>query len=157
MSLLRLLDESHRHAPLPFPLVPDEDWPLRVSFLENTMVRPEARGRGYHRALIDARAAYARAAGIRWICAGVHLRNRSSWANLLASGMVIVGIRFDPGYPIIGLLKSTDVSALDVDADDQVRVDGGDEAGHGSILEDGYVGVRLAADGGVVYHRLMRN
>jgi hypothetical protein len=71
--------------------------------------------------------------------------------------MVIVGIRFDPGYPIIGLLKSTDVSALDVDADDQVRVDGGDEAGHGSILEDGYVGVRLAADGGVVYHRLMRN
>ena len=42
---------------------------------------------------------------MRW---GIHLQNSVSWANLLARGMAIAGIRFDLGYPIIGLLSSCD-------------------------------------------------
>ena len=44
ISLLRVPDENHPNAGLPFPLVPEEDWSLCACFLENTMVLPAARG-----------------------------------------------------------------------------------------------------------------
>lgn len=52
MSLLRVPDENHPNNGLPFPLVPGEEAAL-LCFLENTMVVPAARGRGYQRILLD--------------------------------------------------------------------------------------------------------
>lgn len=154
MALLRIPNESHPNAGLPFPLVPEADWPLHACFLENTMVLPAARGRGYQRTLLDARLFHATSPKMKWICAGVHLQNSVSWTNLLAEGMVIAGIRFDPGYPVIGLLASSDASALASDASDQVLVSTRDHARHQAVLQDGYIGVRLASDGAVIYQRL---
>jgi hypothetical protein len=154
ISLLRVPDENHSNAGLPFPLVPEEDWSLRACFLENTMVLPAVRCRGYHRILLYARLSHAALAKMRWICAGVHLQNCVSWANLLAKGMAIAGIRFDLGYPIIGLLSSFDALALTSDSSDQVSIRRQDPSQHQAALQDGYIGVRLASDGAVIYQRL---
>ena len=154
ISLLRIPDENHPNAGLPFPLVPEEDWSLCACFLENTMVLPAARGRGYHRILLRARLSHAASAKMRWICAGVHLQNSVSWTNLLAKGMAITGIRFDPGYPIIGLLRSCDAPGLTSDSSDQLSVRAQDPSQHQAALQDGYIGVRFASDGAVIYQRL---
>lgn len=74
-------------------------------------------------------------------------------ANLLAEGMVIAGIRFDPGYPVIGLLRSFGPLALRSDASDQVSVSAHEPSQHQAALHGGYIGVRLA-DGVVIYERL---
>jgi len=156
MSLLRISNGNHPNPNrgLPFPLVPEEDWPLHTCFLENAMVVPAARGRGYQRTLLDVRFSHAAAAKMKWICAGVHLRNSVSWSNLLVRGMAIVGIRFDSGYPLIGLLRSSDALALSSDSSDQVSVRAHDHVQHQAASQDGYVGVRLASDGAVIYQRL---
>lgn len=154
ISLLRVPDENHPNAGLPFPLVPEEDWSLCACFLENTMVLPAARGRGYHRILLRTRLSHAASTKMRWICAGVHLQNSVSWANLLAKGMAIAGIRFDLGYPIIGLLSSFDALALPSDSNDQVSIRSQDPSQHQAALQDGYIGVSLASDGAVIYQRL---
>jgi hypothetical protein len=154
VSLLRVPDENHPNAGLPFPLVPEEEWSLRACFLENTMVLPAARGRGYHRILLDARLCHAASAEMRWICAGIHLQNSLSWANLLARGMAIAGIRCDLDYPIIRLLSSCDAVALTSDSSDQVSISPQDPSQHQAALQDGYIGVRLASDGAVIYQRL---
>lgn len=138
-----------------FPRVPGADWPLRACGLEGTVVRPAARGRGLQRALVDARLAGATRAGMRWAYAGVRLDNAVSWANLLARSLVIVGMRFDPGYPILGLLRPLDLGALRTDPGDRVPVGAGDPARHQAALDAGYVGVRLATDGSVTYERLV--
>jgi hypothetical protein len=154
VSLLRVPDENHPNAGLPFPLVPEEDWSRWACFLENTMVLPAARGRGYHRILLDARLCHAASAAMRWICAGIHLQNSLSWANLLARGMAIAGIRCDLDYPIIRLLSSCDAVALTSDSSDQVSISAQDPSQHQAALQDGYIGVRLASDGAVIYQRL---
>ena len=154
ISLLRVPDENHPNAGLPFPLVPEEDWSLCACFLENTMVLPAARGRGYHRILLRTRLSHAASTKMRWICAGVHLQNSVSWANLLAKGMAIAGIRFDLGYPIIGLLSSFDALALPSDSNDQVSIRAQDPSQHQAALQDGYIGVRLVSPGAVIYQRL---
>jgi GNAT superfamily N-acetyltransferase len=153
VSLLRLPVVAHPNGGPPFPLVPATDWPLHACFLENAMVRPEARGRGYQRALLDVRLAHAASAGMRWVCGGVRLRNVVSWRNLLATGMVIAGIRFDPGYPVIGVLRATNGMALASDPGDCILVDVDDSARHQAALAAGYVGARVAGDGRVVYQR----
>lgn len=156
MSLLRIPDANHpNRTSLPFPRVPETDWLLRACLLENTVVLPAARGRGYQRALLDVRVSHAASAGMKWICAGVRLQNSVSCANLLAIGMALVGIRFDPGYPVIGLLRSFDPLALRSDWRDQVSVNAADDSRHHTALRDGYIGVRLAADGAVIYQRLL--
>jgi GNAT superfamily N-acetyltransferase len=155
MALLRIPDESHPNIGPPFPLVPEGDWPLSACFLESTMVRPAARGRGYQRRLVDARFMRAASAGMRWVCAGVALRNAVSWANLLARGMAIAGIRFDPGYPVLGLLRSSDPTRLTTDPSDQVTVRAEDPARHQAALLAGYVGVRPGPGGAVTYRRLL--
>ena len=157
ISLLRIPDENHPNVGLPFPLVPEEDWSVCACFLENTMVLPAVRGRGYHRILLRARLAHAASVKMKWICAGVHLQNVVSWTNLLARGMTITGIRFDLGYPIIGLLRSCDALALPSDSNDQVWIRAQDPSQHQAALQDGYIGVRLGSDGGVIYQRLSSN
>jgi GNAT superfamily N-acetyltransferase len=139
---------------VPFPLVPAADWPLRACFLQNTIVRPEARGRGYQRALFDARLAHASLAKMKWVCAGVHLENRASWANLLAKGMVIGGIRFDPGYPIIGLARAFDPRAVRTLAEDARALDPRDGKAIEAATRAGYVGVRLE-DASLRFERLV--
>jgi ribosomal protein S18 acetylase RimI-like enzyme len=138
---------------VPFPLVPPADWPLRACFVQNTIVRPEARGRGHQRALFDARLAHARLAKMKWVCAGVHLENRASWANLLASGMVVGGIRFDPGYPVIGLALSFDPRALRTDPADAREIDARDGKAIEAATRSGYAGVRVAPGGALVFER----
>jgi hypothetical protein len=134
--------------------VPEDDWPLYACFLENTMVLPAARGRDYQRILLDIRFSHAASTKMRWVCAGVQFRNFVSWANLLAKGMAIVGMRFDLGYPVIGLLRSLDARALTHDSSDQVSIRAHDLSQHQAALQDGYIGVRLASDGAVIYQQL---
>jgi GNAT superfamily N-acetyltransferase len=155
VSLLRLPSEAHANAGLtPFPRVPAADWQQGAAFLENTMVRRAARGRGYQRMLLDARIEHAERAGMRWVCSGVHLDNVVSWSNLMAKGMAIVGIRFDPGYPVIGLLKGFQAGALASDHNDHVLVPLADAKRHEMVIDAGYVGVRPIGDT-VVYQRLI--
>lgn len=151
MGLLRIPTGPQASAAPPFPLVPAEDWPIRACFLEHGMVRPDARGRGHQRALLDARVRYAATTTMRWICGGVLLGNVVSWRNLLGAGMVIAGIRFDAGVPVIGLLRACDGTGLAASSADEVRVDVEDAAGHDGALRAGRVGVRIAADGTVRY------
>jgi hypothetical protein len=151
LGLLRIPTGPHAFTGPPFPLVPADDWPLRACFLEHGMVHPRARGRGHQRALLDARLRYAATTAMRWTCAGVRLANVASWRNLLASGLVIAGIRFDPGFPVIGLLRACDGRSLAAPAGDEVRVAIDDAAGHEAALAQGRVGVRIADDGTVRY------
>jgi GNAT superfamily N-acetyltransferase len=154
VSLLRVQDSGHPLVGPRFRLVPEADWSRHACFLENTMVVPAARGRGYQRALIGTRLAHAASAGMRWACAGIALENSVSWANLLAEGMVIADIRCDLGYPIIGLLRAFNAPELKFDPDDRVLVGGRDHVQHQAALQAGYIGVSLTPDGAVVYQRL---
>ena len=154
MSLLRIPNERNPNcASVPFPLVPRDDWPLRACFVESTMVLPGARGRGFQRALLSARLLHAASAQMRWICAGVHLGNTVSWTNLLAKGMAIVGTRSEAGYPVIGLLRGVGELALASDSSDRVSAKAHDSGVVQAVLDDGYIGVRMASDGAVVFHR----
>ena len=155
VGLLRIPDERHPNTGPLFPGVAEADWPLFACLLESAMVRPAARGRGYQRTLIDARLLHAASSEMRWACAGAALQNAPSWTNLLARGMVIAGMRFDPGYPVLGLLRSLDPLRLATDPDDRVTVRADDPARHHAALLGGYVGVRLAAGGTVIYQRLL--
>jgi ribosomal protein S18 acetylase RimI-like enzyme len=157
MALLRIPSEEHPNSDAgpPFPRVPAREWPRHAGFLEHAMVLPAARGRGHQRTLLDARLRHAALTGMNWICAGVHLDNAVSLANLLARGLAIVGIRFDTGYPLLGLLGSLDPLRFTTDPYDRMGVLAGDHAGHRDALWDGYVGVRLAAGGVVIYERVL--
>lgn len=153
-SLLRIPSKTHPNdTSMPFPLVPAEEWALHAGGLGNTLVLPAARGRGYQRALIDARISHAAAAQMRWICAGVHIGNSASWINLLSKGMAIVGMRTDFGYPLIGLLRNATGVPFALDADDCVVVPAYDAAQHQAALQDGYVGVRITSNRTVRYYR----
>jgi GNAT superfamily N-acetyltransferase len=131
------------------------DWARATCFLENDMVRREARGRGYQRALVTARLAYAASLNMRWAFAGVHLRNAVSWRNLLAHGMAVVVLRFDPRHPVIGLIRSFDAVAIATDPSDQLSVAAHEPSQHQAALLDGYIGVATAADGGVLYQKVL--
>lgn len=152
-SLLRVPLSAHPNAGAPFPLVPASEWPCHAAFLENAMVLPAARGRGYQRALFEMRRVHAASVGMRWLCGGVWLDNRASWTNLLRSGMVIAGIRFDRGGPVIGCLRSCDGTLPSVTPEERL-VDVHDAARHDAALRDGWVGVGPVRAGRVVYRRL---
>jgi hypothetical protein len=155
VALLRLPSEAHPNAPgePPFPIVPAADWPRHAAFLENAMVLPAARGRGYQRALLDVRMFRAAVSGMKWICAGVNLRNETSWANLLATGMAIVGL-LDLGFPLIGLLVAIDAPDLATNPRDRIAVATQAQPRHQAVLRDGYIGVRRVPDSGhVIYQR----
>jgi hypothetical protein len=131
------------------------DWTRATCFLENAMVRREARGRGYQRALLTARLAHAASLDMRWAFAGVHLHNAVSWRNLLAHGMAIVVVRVDPQHPMIGLIRSFDASAVATDPSDRLSVAAHEPSQHQAALLDGYIGVGIGADGGVIYQKLL--
>jgi GNAT superfamily N-acetyltransferase len=154
-ALLRIPSVTHPNDPsMPFPIVPEEDWALHAAGLANTIVLPAARGRGYQRMLVESRVLHAKSAGMRWICAGIHLRNSVSWRNLIAAGMAIVGIRTDFGYPVIGLLRKVDGSPLSFDKADRMLVGEHDTSQHQEALNGGYVGVQTDSHGSVLYYRL---
>lgn len=152
-ALLRLPDPARPYIGPPFPGVPDADLLLHAAFLENALVATAARGRGLQRALIDVRLAQAEAAGMRFACAGVRLDNVASWRNLLACGMVISGIRREPGADLLALLRGFGPAAADIDRHDEGRVPADDAAAHERALRCGCVGVAVDADGAVVYRR----
>ena len=135
--------------------ISDEDWTRATCFLGNAMVRREARGRGYQRALIEARLAHAAAAAMRWAFSGVHFGNAVSWRNLLAHGMAIAVVRGDPRHPMLGLIRGYDASAVVTDAGDRIAVAPHEPSRHQAALQDGYIGVRVAADGDVIYEKLL--
>jgi GNAT superfamily N-acetyltransferase len=152
MALVRIPDAENPYHLEAMPRVPKHDWPMYAAMLENAMVTPKARGRGYQRALLDARAAYAKATGMRWICGGARLSNIYSWRNLLASGMIIVGLRVNGGQTLIGLLQPIeDNSALQSSVTNRRLVLVDDADAHLRALEAGYVGTQLTASGFVVY------
>lgn len=154
-ALLRIPSVTHPNDPLmPFPIVPEEDWTLRAGGLANTMVLPATRGRGYQRVLVEARVSHAKSAGMRWIYAGIHLRNSVSWSNLISTGMAIVGMRTDFGYPLIGLLCKADGRPLAFDKGDRMLVEEHETSQHQGALDAGYVGVRTDSRGLVLYCRL---
>jgi GNAT superfamily N-acetyltransferase len=154
-ALLRIPSNEHPNRGPLFPHVPAEDWPRHAAFLENAMVHPSARGRGYQRLLLEARFTYAAKRGMRWVCAGVHFNNSTSWNNLLAQGMVIAGLRLDMGYPVLGLLGTLNARAMPVNLVDQVRVSGDEHLQHQTVLQNGYVGAQRTPDGAVLYQRLL--
>jgi ribosomal protein S18 acetylase RimI-like enzyme len=151
MGFVRTSMVNHPYQGPPFPRVPHEDWPNHAAFLENTLVAPAARGRGFQRALIELRTAHANAAGARLLCTGVHLSNEISWRNLLSSGLAIVGIRVANGQAVIGLLKSFDDNALGSSITNLRLVAAQDTDGHLDAMERGYIGKRMTAWGYVVY------
>lgn len=151
MGFVRTSMANHPYQGPPFPRVPKEDWPNHAAFLENTLVAPAARGRGFQRTLIELRTAQAKANGARQVCAGVNLSNEVSWRNLLASGMAIVGIRVANGQAVIGLLKSFDDNVLRSSITNLHLVAAQDTDGHLDAMERGYIGKRMTAWGYVVY------
>jgi GNAT superfamily N-acetyltransferase len=151
MALVRIPNAESPYHLEPMPRVPKHDWPMYAAMLENAMVAPKARGRGYQRALLDARAAYAKAAGMRWICGGARLSNIYSWRNLLAGGMIIVGLRVNGGQTLIGLLQSIENDALQSSMTNRRLVRTDDADAHLRALEAGYVGTQLISSGFVVY------
>jgi len=157
ISLLRLPSaaEPNPATPFPFPLVPEADWPRHASFVEYTLVRPEARGRGYHGALWEVRVSHAAGAGMRWLCAGVALENVVSWGNLLAKGMAVVGMRTDLGYPLIGLLKPLRRPPLRGNPRESVEVPLRETSRHRALLGAGYIGVQRTSAGNLIYQRLI--
>ena len=92
--------EPPQHEPLPFPLVPEAGL-AAAGIVPREHHGPSGGARPRLSASLDRRSRrpIAQAAGMRWMCAGVHFRNRSSWATLLASGTAIVGHPLRPRLP----------------------------------------------------------
>jgi GNAT superfamily N-acetyltransferase len=154
MALMRLPTAQEPLRGECFPFVPEADWPLRAAILEHALVAPAARRRGHQQALICARIAHARrCAAVRWIAAGVQLANRTSWRNLMRSGLVIVKSRTQAGRTLLALLMRAGDAVLYTHPADQRWVIEHDADGHASALRAGYFGVRPGLGGTVIYQR----
>jgi GNAT superfamily N-acetyltransferase len=151
MALIQIPSAEYPNLLPPLPHVPKLDCSLHTAVLENAMVAPAARGRGYQRMLVNMRVAHAKAAGMRWVGAGSRLRNFISWRNLLASGMAIVALRVYNGQAVIGLLRPLINDALPSSIVNRRLVAAHDADGHLHALESGYIGTRITTTGFVVY------
>jgi hypothetical protein len=151
MALIRIPSVEYPNLLPPLPHVPKLDCSLHTAVLENAIVAPAARGRGYQRMLVNMRMAHAKAAGMRWISAGSRLGNVISWRNLLASHMAIVALRVNNGQAVIGLLRPLIDDALSSSIINRRLVAAHDTDGHLHALESGYIGTRITATGFVVY------
>lgn len=168
MALVRIPTKEAPNPPDDVPYVAADEWQYHTAMLENAMVLPAKRGRGYQRALIESRIRFATKLGMRWVFTGVLLRNTMSLRNLLASDMVIVGTRKMNGEQVIGLVHRTwharsarEASRADtlgvitgssvIDGKRVVSID--DALAHERALADGYVGARLLPSGRVLYQR----
>jgi GNAT superfamily N-acetyltransferase len=157
MALARIPSVKHPHQLEPLPrILPKEDWPLHTAICESAMVAPEARGRGYQRMLLDARIAYAKSVGMRWIGGGSRLDNVISWRNMLMNGMTLVGVRIHQGQAFMGLLQSIEKKdALATSFADFRLVSAEDADEHLRALEAGYVGTAMTPFGAVIYQRCL--
>ncbi len=153
MGLLRVPGPGRPNVGTAFPRVRKTDWPFHTAVLEHDLVAPAARGRGLQRMLIDVRIEAARQAGMRWLCAGVQLANIASWRNLLSQGLVIVDGVFMQGQSLLALLLPLDETGFETGAARQGWVLAGDAVGHEKALRAGYLGVRAAMGGTVLYER----
>jgi GNAT superfamily N-acetyltransferase len=151
MALIRIPSAEYPNQLPPLPHVPRADCSLHTAFLENAMVAPVARGRGYQRMLVNMRVAHAKAVGMRWVGAGSRLGNVISWRNLLASSMAIVALRVNNGQAVIGLLRPLIDDALPSSIVNRRLVATHDTDGHLHALESGYIGTRTTTTGLVVY------
>jgi GNAT superfamily N-acetyltransferase len=152
MALVRIPNAERPNQLEPLPrIVPKDDFPLHAAILENAMVAPKARGRGHQRALLDARVAYAKAVGMRWIGGGARLGNVVSWRNMLACGMTIVGVRVHSGHAYVGLLLSIEKGVPRSSLTNRRLVPAEDTDAHLRALDAGYVGTQLTSSGFVVY------
>jgi hypothetical protein len=151
MALIRIPCAEYPNLLPPLPYVPKLDCSLHTAFLENAMVAPVARGRGYQRMLVNMRMAHAEAVGMRWVGAGSRLGNVISWRNLLASSMAIVALRINNGQAVIGLLRPLINDALPSSIVNRRLVATHDTDGHLHALESGYIGTRITTTGFVVY------
>jgi ribosomal protein S18 acetylase RimI-like enzyme len=151
MALIRIPSAEYPNLLPPLPYVPKHDCSLHTAFLENAIVAPATRGRGYQRMLVDMRMAHAKAVGMRWVGAGARLGNVISWRNLLASNMAIVALRITNGQAVIGLLRPLIDDTLPSSIVNRRLVAIGDTDGHLHALESGYIGTRLTTTGFVVY------
>jgi GNAT superfamily N-acetyltransferase len=150
-ALIRIPSAEYPNLLPPLPHVPRADCSLHTAFLENAMVAPVARGRGYQRMLVNMRMAHAKAVGIRWGGAGARLGNVISWRNLLASNMAIVAPRVNNGQAVIGLLRPLIDDAMPSSIVNRRLVATNDTDGHLHALESGYIGTRITTTGLVVY------
>ncbi len=153
MGLLRLPGLGHANGGAAFPRVTKSDWPFHAAVLEHALVAPAARGHGLQRALIRARIAAARHAGMRWLCAGAQLANAASLRNLLSQGLVIVDGRFSHEQSVLALLLPLGKPGFATQAAHQRWVLVGDASGHEKALRAGYLGVRSAIGSTVLYQR----
>lgn len=151
MALIQIPSAEYPNLLPPLPHVPKLDCSLHTAVLENAMVAPRARGRGYQRTLVNMRMAHAKAVGMRWVGAGARLGNIISWRNLLASGMAIVALRVNNGQAVIGLLRPLTDDALPSSIVNRRLVIMHDTDGHLHALESGYIGTRVTSTGFVVY------
>jgi ribosomal protein S18 acetylase RimI-like enzyme len=137
-----------------FPRLSASDWAHRTAFMENAMVAPEARRRGLHRALVDARLADARLAAMEWLTSGARLRNPSSWYGLIASGMTLVGARTDAqGHEVVALLLPLNGRPIATDPQDLKRISRDDAQAHILALNAGYLGIGVEHGDRVIYAR----
>jgi hypothetical protein len=151
MALIRIPSAEYPNQLPPLPHVPRADCSLHTAVLENAMVAPVARGRGYQRMLVNMRMAHAKAVGMHWVGAGSRLGNVISWRNLLASSMAIVALRVNNGQAVIGLLRPLIDDALPSSIVNRRLVAAHDTDGHLHALESGYIGTRITTTGLVVY------
>lgn len=151
MALIRIPSAEYPNLLPPLPHVPRLDCSLHTAVLENAMVKPAARGRGYQRTLVNMRTAHAKAVGMRWIGAGSRLGNIISWRNLLASNMAIVALSVNNGQAVIGLLRPLIDNTLPSSIVNRRLVATHDTDGHLRALESGYIGTRITTTGFVVY------
>jgi GNAT superfamily N-acetyltransferase len=151
MALIRIPSAEYPNLLPPLPYVPKLDCSLHTAVLENAMVAPAARGRGYQRMLVNMRVSHAKAVGMRWVGAGSRLGNVISWRNLLASGMALVALRVNNGQAVIGLLRPLTDDALPSSIVNRRLVAIHDTDGHLHALESGYIGTRITTTGFVVY------
>lgn len=168
MALVRMPTKEAPNLPDDVPYLSAHEWQHHTAMLENAMVAPAKRGRGYQRALIEARIRIAAKLGMRWVFTGVLLRNTMSLRNLIASGMVIVGTRKMNGEQVMGLVHRTQHArdASDAPHGDTLNVIAGSSAidgkrvvsiddalAHERALAEGYLGARLLPSGRVLYQR----
>jgi GNAT superfamily N-acetyltransferase len=157
-GLLRLPHPDRPNEGPAFPTLTADAWRLEAAFLFGCMVRPQARGRGLQRRLVEARLALARSKGMRWACSGIAFDNTTSWRNLMACGMHVVGTRSAGGHLRVGFVRSLSSSAAEFAAGPFVLTAGfGDQQAHVDALDAGLVGVHWGADGVAYQHRSCRN
>lgn len=153
-ALMRMPRPGQSNAGGGFPRISASDWARHTAFIESAMVAPDARGRGLHRALVDARLADARLAGMEWLASGAHLRNPSSWYGLIASGMTLVAARTDAqGHEVVGLLLPLNAAPFATDVQDRRSIARDDAPAHIAALKEGYLGIGVEAGDRVIYAR----